>query len=39
MGQLATRRTLLASFRYYLSPDVRYGGIGFRCVVAVESSR
>jgi formylglycine-generating enzyme required for sulfatase activity len=30
---------LLASFRDICTPDVRDGGIGFRCVVAVESSR
>jgi formylglycine-generating enzyme required for sulfatase activity len=30
---------LLASYRISLTPDVRYGNLGFRCVVAVESSR
>jgi formylglycine-generating enzyme required for sulfatase activity len=31
--------SLLASSRYGLTPDIRYDFIGFRCVVAVESSR
>jgi formylglycine-generating enzyme required for sulfatase activity len=30
---------LLASFRYDYNPDLRYADIGFRCVVARESSR
>jgi Sulfatase-modifying factor enzyme 1 len=30
---------LYASYRYIATPDKRQGNIGFRCVVAVESSR
>ena len=30
---------LLASFRYYDVPDIRRVFVGFRCVVAAESSR
>jgi formylglycine-generating enzyme required for sulfatase activity len=31
--------SLLASFRFYRTPDYRFVNFGFRCVVAVESSR
>jgi formylglycine-generating enzyme len=30
---------LLASYRYFSTPDARHADLGFRCVVAVESSR